>query len=112
MSTNNTSPEDILGLLLPLPFSHPAIGALLAHSPFTYPSHLPSSNLSKYLQRLNSTVLSKTPSVSAEKERAAGYAVARELVKMDKEGWVLGEFGKGWIGSVLAVLAVSGRPDL
>jgi hypothetical protein len=94
---------EVLNLLLPLPISHPSVSPLLAHRPLAYASVLPTQVVSIFLNRINGAVLGK----EGLGERRAGYEAVVEIVRMDQEGWVLGEYGKGWIGAALASIVVS-----
>ncbi|WWD22092.1 hypothetical protein CI109_106581 [Kwoniella shandongensis] len=102
-----TSSPPILSLLTSLPFSHPSFQPLLtSHKPFVYPSHLPQQPLNKLLNRLNTVLLSREESV----ERRAALEIARGIVGQDAEGWVMTNWGKGWVGACLGHVASTSSP--
>ncbi|WRT64888.1 uncharacterized protein IL334_001824 [Kwoniella shivajii] len=97
----------LLSLLNSLSFSHASFLPLLeSHKPFSNPSSLPQSTLHKLLNRLNSTLLSREDNP----ERRAACDIAREVVSMDEEGYVMTSFGKGWVGTCLGYIAAPSSP--
>ncbi|KAK8846849.1 hypothetical protein IAR55_005937 [Kwoniella newhampshirensis] len=104
-----TSTPHILSLLISLPFSHPSFSPLLvSHRPFAYPSHLPQQPLSKLLTRLNTVFLSRDDNT----ERRSALEIAKEIVEQDQEGWVMTNWGKGWVGACLGQVASTSNPIL
>ncbi|WWD07797.1 hypothetical protein V865_005901 [Kwoniella europaea PYCC6329] len=92
----------LLPLLTSLPFTHPSFSPLLqSHKPFSHPSQLPQSSLNKWLNRLNSTILSRDDS----SDRRAACDIAELVIRMDEEGYVMTTYGKGWVGTCLGVLS-------
>jgi len=101
-----TTPTSLVNLLATLPLTYDSIPSILAsHKPISSPSHLPSQTLHRLLGRVNSAVLSKH--AEGEGERRAACEIARIVVEQDEEGYVLMQWGKGWIGSCLSTLSVS-----
>nr|XP_019047315.1 hypothetical protein I302_03924 [Kwoniella bestiolae CBS 10118]OCF26245.1 hypothetical protein I302_03924 [Kwoniella bestiolae CBS 10118] len=97
----------LLPLLTSLPFTHPSFLPLLqSHKPFAHPSHLPQSSLSKLLNRLNSTLLSRDDNT----ERRAASDIAKEIIEMDEEGYVMTSYGKGWVGTCLGFISSPSSP--
>ncbi|WVQ97946.1 hypothetical protein IAU59_005065 [Kwoniella sp. CBS 9459] len=96
-----------LSLLGSLPFSHPSILPLLkSHKPFSVPSSLSQTSLNKYTSRLNSLILSRDDGP----EKRAGLEIADVIVAQDEEGWVMSNFGKGWVGTCLSYVATPSSP--
>nr|XP_018265574.1 uncharacterized protein I303_01944 [Kwoniella dejecticola CBS 10117]OBR87732.1 hypothetical protein I303_01944 [Kwoniella dejecticola CBS 10117] len=94
--------SSLLPLFGSLPFAHPKFLPLLqSHKPFTNPSQLSQSSLTKLLNRLNSTILSREDNA----DRRAACIIATEIVSMDEEGYVLTNYGKGWLGTCLGFVA-------
>lgn len=92
-----------LELILPLGLSHPSIPELLALKPLARPSALTHSTLTKFCNRLNAAVLGRDGESSAK----VACGLARRVILDDEEGWVLSEYGKGWVNACLTDLAVS-----
>jgi hypothetical protein len=99
---NIRSSSAVMDLLLPLPLSHPSITNLLSLQPLAHPSSLSHSVIVKFLNRVNAAVLVK----DGEREAKNGSSIALKLVEDDQEGWVLSEYGKGWVNVCLTELAV------
>jgi len=99
---NIRSSSAIMDLLLPLPLSHPSITNLLSLQPLAHPSSVSHSVIVKFLNRVNAAVLGK----EGEREAKNGSLIALKLVEDDQEGWVLSEYGKGWVNVCLTELAV------
>lgn len=96
----------MLPLLQSLGITHPSLLPLLqSHRPFATPSAASSSGTAKWLGKINTLVLQKGNDI----ERKGACEVASEVIRQDGAGWVLAQWGKGWLGSGLGVLAVSGR---
>ncbi|ODN85653.1 hypothetical protein L198_07482 [Cryptococcus wingfieldii CBS 7118] len=92
----------ILPLLSSLPLAHPSLRPLLqSHTPLARPSTQSQSQLTKLLNRLNTVLLSRDDS----SEKRAACEVAKVMVEQDQEGWVLAEWGKGWVGGCLGWIA-------
>ncbi|TYJ56301.1 hypothetical protein B9479_002992 [Cryptococcus floricola] len=92
----------ILPLLSSLPLTHPSLLPLLqSHTPLARPSTQSQSQLTKLLNRLNTVLLSRDDS----SEKRAASEVAKAMVEQDQEGWVLAEWGKGWVGGCLGWIA-------
>ena len=103
---SSTSPTTLLNLLTSIRLSHPAIPAILqAHKSLANPSHLPTVQLNKFLNRLSSAVVSQYDEVEAE--RRAACEIARVIVEQDEEGQVIMQMGKRWVGSCLSTISVS-----
>lgn len=122
----------ILSLLTPLLPSDPAVSSLLtAHRPLAYPSHLAHGDTHKFLNKLSSFVsvpvaVSSSRSTPASQEfvltrsesdewdkRNDACALVIKIIKMDKEGYVLGAgWGKTWLLNLLAALSVSQSSSL
>ncbi|GMK54211.1 hypothetical protein CspeluHIS016_0107970 [Cutaneotrichosporon spelunceum] len=66
------------------------------HAPFTQPSLLPQGPLGKWFTRLNSAVTAREP---------AAAALAAKVIEQDTEGFSASQYGKGWMGACLGVLA-------
>ncbi|WVR04541.1 hypothetical protein IAU60_001548 [Kwoniella sp. DSM 27419] len=97
----------IVPLLGSLPFSHPSNLPLLeSHKPFSRPSSLPQSSLSKYIGRLNTLLLSRDDGP----DRKSACALADAIVRQDDEGWVMTNYGKGWVGACLSSVASNTTP--
>ena len=92
----------IMDILMPLPLSHPSITNLLSLQPLAHPSSLSHSVIVKFLNRVNSAVLGR----DGEREEKNASLIALKLVEDDQEGWVLSEYGKGWVNVCLTELAV------
>jgi hypothetical protein len=99
---NIRSSSAIMDLLLPLPLSHPSITNLLSLQPLAHPSSVSHSVIIKFLNRVNAAVLGR----DGEREAKNGSLIALKLVEDDQEGWVLSEYGKGWVNVCLTELAV------
>lgn len=97
------SSSAIMDLVLPLSLSHPSILALLDLKPLSRPSVVSHSHLTKFVGRVNVAVLGR----EGEGGSKTGSEVARRLVEDDEEGWVMSEYGKGWVTICLTELAVS-----
>ncbi|WWC87015.1 uncharacterized protein L201_001898 [Kwoniella dendrophila CBS 6074] len=96
--------SSLLSLLTSLPFSHPSFLPLLqSHKPFSNPSDLSQSSLAKLLNRLNSTILSRDDNP----DKRASCDIAKEIIEMDEEGYVMTNYGKGWMGTCLGYIASS-----
>ncbi|OCF37432.1 hypothetical protein I316_00553 [Kwoniella heveanensis BCC8398] len=97
----------VLSLLGPLPFSHPSnLPLLQSHKPFTVPSSLSQSSLNKYTSRLNSLILSREDGP----EKRSALEIADAVVAQDEEGWVMSNYGKGWVGTCLSYVATPSSP--
>jgi hypothetical protein len=100
-----------LTLLASLPLSHPSLLPLVqSQNVFSYPSHLPSQPLNKFLNRLNSTLISRDENT----ERRAAWSIGAAAVKSDEEGYIVLNYGKNWITAALNAVAVgldSALPD-
>lgn len=89
----------LMALLTSLPLPSSAADEIVAlHAPFVHPSHLPQSQLGKWLARLNNVVTAREP---------AAASLAATLVDQDTEGYAAAQYGKGWMGACLGMLAVS-----
>lgn len=97
------SSNAIMDLILPLSLSHPSIPHLLALKPLSRPSRVSHSHLTRFVGRVNLAVLGR----EGEGGSKVGCAVAKRLVEDDEEGWVMSEYGKGWVTTCLTELAVS-----
>ena len=97
------SSSAIMDLILPLSLSHPSILALLEVKPLSRPSVVSHSHLTKFVGRVNAAVLGR----EGEGGSKVGSGIARKLVEDDEEGWVMSEYGKGWVTVCLTELAVS-----
>ncbi|WVQ74084.1 hypothetical protein IAR50_003668 [Cryptococcus sp. DSM 104548] len=97
----------ILPLLSSLPLTHPSLLPLLqSHTPLARPSTQSQSQLTKLLNRLNTVLLSRDDS----SEKRSACEVAKVMVEQDQEGWVLAEWGKGWVGGCLGWIAAASSP--
>lgn len=93
----------MLHLLQSLGITHPSLLPLLqSHRPFATPSAASSSGTTKWLGKINTCILAKGNDV----ERRSACEIASEIVRQDGAGWVLAQWGKGWLGSGLGVLSV------
>ncbi|WVF69904.1 hypothetical protein IAT40_004687 [Kwoniella sp. CBS 6097] len=107
MSAPATTQTPILSLLSSLPFSHPSnLPLLQSHKPFRSPSSLSQSSLNKYTSRLNSLILSRDDGP----EKRAALEIADVIVAQDEEGWVMSNYGKGWVGTCLSYVATPSSP--
>lgn len=99
------SASTLLPILTSLLSSSPSliIPLLNTHAPLTHPSVLPPNDINKFLSRLNVRVTAGAG--SGEKEII--YEVARKVVEMDEEGWVVGMYGKIWVQHLYSGLNVS-----
>ncbi len=105
-SSSFTSPSPLLYLINSLPLSSLSIpGLLSSHKPLVRPSQLTQQPLNKFLNRLNSALLSKHADGGAE--RRAACEIARLVVEQDEEGYVVMQWGKGWVGTCLSAVSVS-----
>ncbi|WVQ84129.1 hypothetical protein IAT38_006276 [Cryptococcus sp. DSM 104549] len=97
----------ILNLLTSLHFTHPSFLPLLqTHQPLAHPSASSQSQLTKLLNRLNTVILARDDTV----EKRAACEIAREMVEQDEEGWVMSNWGKGWVGGCLGWIASATSP--
>lgn len=85
------------------------IPALLAsHAPFRRPSSLPSSEMNKFLNRLSGKIVQQASGGSTSSpQRSLMQSIAKEVIKMDEEGVVIGMYGRVWVQHLFAGLAVS-----
>lgn len=98
-----------LTLLASLPLSHPSLLSLVrSQNVFSCPSHLPSQPLNKFLNRLNSSLISRDENA----ERRAAWNVGAAAVQSDEEGYIVLNYGKNWITAALNAVAVSLDSDL
>lgn len=98
------TPGSTLTLLSNLPITHSSfISLLVAHTPFANPSSLPSSAFNKLLGRVNSAVLAR----DNESERKTAWAISKEVILQDQEGYALNQWGKNWVTAALGALTVS-----
>ncbi|WVN88635.1 uncharacterized protein L203_103846 [Cryptococcus depauperatus CBS 7841] len=92
-------------LLSSLQPTHPAYLQLLkANRPFAVASA--HSQLSKLVQRLNTVLLSK----EYQTEQRATCNIAAEIISQDEQGWVMAEYGKGWMSICLGCIASPSTP--
>ena len=96
------STSAIMDLILPLSLSHPSVSALLELQPLARPSTVSHSHLTKFVGRVNLAVLGR----EGESGSRIGSGIAGKLVLDDEEGWVMSEYGKGWVTICLTELAV------
>ena len=125
-----SDPTHLLPILTSLLPSTPTLTPLLrTHKPLSYPSHLATPIVHKFLNKLGSfvtvpispnsnssrsTVVSGSLGSKSEKEwkdRVNAWEVARIVVEQDKEGYVLGGgWGKVWFTNLLGLITVSPGP--
>lgn len=91
-----------MSLLSALPLPSTAATELVAlHAPLAHPSALPSSQLSKWLTRLNAAVSAREP---------AAAELAATIIRQDEEGHTAATCGKAWMGACLGVLNAPATP--
>lgn len=101
-----TTTPPILSLLLTLPLLHPSYITLIdTHYPLKFPSNTNQQTLSKFLARITTALISKSP--IHDVERRSALSIGTQLIKQDQEGYVLLNHGKAWISSCVLLLSSS-----
>ncbi|ORY27065.1 hypothetical protein BCR39DRAFT_539094 [Naematelia encephala] len=102
--------SDLTSIILTLPLSSTSLYDLIVtHRPFSHPSSLSQTSLSKFLNRLTATLTSRDTS---SQDRIAACSVARQVIDQDIEGHVLSRSAKIWIPACLSQLGTPSSTTL
>jgi hypothetical protein len=113
MAANTSSPADKLespsllaALTTLIPSSSSLLPLLTSQRPLTRPSTLSPNEVHRFLSKLNGHVMSRESTVKALNGRKDSWRIAKEILDMDEEGFVVGAYGKAWVTGLMPLVNV------